>query len=214
MRGMRPESEPVICERLCRICERRITWGKKRLYCEACRANLNNGFNRRLVTARRSAGLCIRCGELAVEGATCCVRCRELTRQRYKPGRKRTAARKRQLEDRKARAVCTLCEAPAATGRTRCVACLADSRARHRRDRARWRSTGLCVACGRTPRRGSRLCTVCLARGKKLRTENQAAGYCRCGRFVAPGRKCCGVCLSRARERMRRRRSETASGCE
>ena len=212
-RALLPPSEPIIRERLCRICQRPITWGFKRWYCESCRSHKNDKFNRRLISQRRAAGLCVRCGELAVEGHTCCVRCKAISRKRYKPGAAAVRST-RQLEDRKARAVCTLCEAPAATGRLRCVACLADSRARHRRDRAHWRAAGLCVGCGRTPRRGVKLCAVCLARGKKLRTENQAAGYCRCGRFVTPGRKSCGVCLSRAREYQRRRRSETASGCE
>ena len=118
-------------------------------------------------------------------GATCCVRCRELTRQRYKPGAAAVRS-KRQLEDRKARAVCTICCAPTATGRLRCPACLADSRARHTRDRAHWRAAGRCVSCGRPPRRGVKVCGVCAERKKKLRATNQAAGYCRCGRFVTP----------------------------
>ena len=207
-RGTRPGSEPIIRARQCRICQRRITWGYKRWYCEACRALINAGFNRRLISQRRAAGLCARCGDLAVEGQTCCVRCRNLARQRYKPGRKLTATRKRQLEDRKARAVCTICCAATATGRKRCHACLADSRGRHRRDRARWRATGRCVSCGRTPRRGVKLCAVCLARGKKLRTENQGQGFCRCGRFLTPGRKSCAGCRAAAREYQRRRRAE------
>ena len=205
-RALLPPSEPIIRERQCRICQRRITWGYKRWYCEACRTHLNNGFNRRLISQRQAAGLCARCSDLAVEGATCCVRCRELTRQRYKPGAAAVRS-KRQLEDRKARAVCTICCAPTATGRLRCPACLADSRARHTRDRAHWRAAGRCVSCGRPPRRGVKVCGVCAERKKKLRATNQAAGYCRCGRFVTPGRKGCCVCLTRAREYQRSRRA-------
>ena len=204
-----PPSEPVIRERLCRICQRPITWGFKRWYCESCRSHQNDKFNRRLISQRRAAGLCVRCGELAVEGHTCCVRCKAISRQRYKPGAAAVRS-KRQLEDRKARAVCTLCEAPAATGRLRCVACLADSRARNRRDRARWRAAGLCVACGRAPKRGQ-LCGVCDTRLRALRVKNQAEGLCRCGRVRVPGRKSCAGCRAAAREYQRRRRSETAS---
>ena len=205
-REPRPESEPIIRERQCRICQRRITWGCKRWYCEACRATLNNGFNRRLISQRRAAGLCARCGAAAIQGQLNCVRCRDKARQRYKPGRKLTATRKRLVARRTALALCTLCEAPAAIGRTRCPACLADSRARHRRNRARWLAAGLCVSCGRTPRRGVKLCAVCLARRKKLRTENQGQGFCRCGRFLTPGRKSCAGCRAAAREYQRRRR--------
>ena len=194
-------------ERQCRICQRRITWGYKRWYCEACRANLNNGFNRRLISQRRAAGLCIRCGELAVEGATCCVRCRDKARERYKPGRKRTARKRLLLARRTALSICTICCAPTATGRLRCVACLADSRARHVKTRARWRAAGLCVSCGRTPRRGVKVCGVCTERKNKLRATNQAAGYCRCGRFVTPGRKSCAGCRAAARACQRRRRA-------
>ena len=209
-RALLPPSEPIIRERLCSICQRRITWGKKRWFCEACRTYRDNEFNRRLISQRRAAGLCIRCGELAVEGATCCVRCRELTRQRYKPGRKRTAARKRLL----ARSYGACRSARSARlrlrqrGALRCQACLADSRGRHRRDRARWRAAGLCVGCGRTPRLGVKLCAVCLALGKKLRTKNEGQGFCRCGRFVTPGWKSCAGCRAAAREYQRRRRAE------
>ena len=207
-RALHPPSEPSIRERQCRICQRRITWGFKRWYCESCRANKDNGFNRRLISQRRAAFLCARCGDLAVEGQTCCVRCRDKARQRYKPGRKLTATRKRQLLARRtALSICTICCAATATGRLRCGACLADSRARHRRDRARWREKGLCVSCGRTPCRGVKVCGVCAERKKKLRAKNEAAGYCRCGRFLTPGRKSCASCRAAAAASMRRRRA-------
>ena len=206
-RALLPPSEPIIRERQCRICQRRITWGYKRWYCELCRALINAGFNRRLISQRRAAGLCGRCGAAAIQGQLNCVRCRDKARERYKPGRKLTATRKRLLARRTALSICTICCAPTATGRLRCVACLADSRARHRRDRAHWRAAGLCVSCGRTPRRGVKVCGVCAERKKKLRATNQAAGYCRCGRFVTPGRKSCAGCRAAAREYQRRRRA-------
>ena len=174
---------------------------------ELCRALINAGFNRRLISQRRAAGLCGRCGAAAIQGQLNCVRCRDKARERYKPGRKLTATRKRLLARRTALSICTICCAPTATGRLRCVACLADSRARHRRDRAHWRAAGLCVSCGRTPRRGVKVCGVCAERKKKLRATNQAAGYCRCGRFVTPGRKSCAGCRAAAREYQRRRRA-------
>ena len=199
----RPPPEPVPVIRQCRICQRRI--GAKRWYCEACRANLNNGFNRRLVSERRAAGQCVRCGERAVEGQTCCGRCKAMRRKRYKPG---VAAvhHARQLADRQARAVCTICEATVATGRKRCEACLSDGRLRHRRDRARWRAAGRCSMCGGTPKRGKKVCPVCVARGNTLRAKNQAAGWCRCGRFKAKDRQSCPACLSLGRDGQRRRR--------
>ena len=207
-KALLPPPEPVIRDRQCRICQRQIAFGRK-WYCEACRANLNNGFNHRIVAARRAAGLCVRCGELAVDGRTCCVRCRDKARQRYKPGTNRAASKR--LEHRKARYVCTVCTAAVATGRLRCEACLLDSRDRHRRERTRWRDSGVCVGCGRTPKRG-KLCGVCGEREKKLRATNQAAGYCRCGRFRVPGRKGCAGCLTRSMEYQRRRRAAAVKG--
>lgn len=207
-RAKLPPAEPVIRERRCRICQRRITWGYKR-YCEACRANLNNGFNRRLVSERRRAGQCVRCGAAAVKGQTNCVSCRAIARKRYTPGT-RAATKRRLLDHRKARRVCTICEAPAAAGRTRCAPCLSDSRSRHRRDRAHWRATGRCVGCGRAPERAN-ICNICLARGKTLRAANQAAGFCRCGGFRASGRMSCSACLTKAREYQRRRAAAKVS---
>ena len=174
----------------CRICQRSITWGLRRRYCEECRALINADSIGVLSHSGRRLGC-------APGVAIWLWRARPVvsavgTRRGSGTSLAAAAVRsKRQLEDRKARAVCTLCEAPAATGRLRCQACLADSRGRHRRDRARWRAAGLCVGCGRTPRRGVKLCAVCLARGKKLRTKNEGQGFCRCGRFVTPGRKSC-----------------------
>ena len=207
-KALLPPPEPFIRERICRICQRVITRGYKRWYCAACRANLNSGFNRRLVLERRAALRCVRCGAAAIQGQSNCARCRDKARERYTPATAR-AAIKRRVADRKARHVCTVCEAAVASGRRRCEACLSDSRDRHLRERARWRSAGLCSGCGRTPKRG-KLCEVCAERKKKLRATNQASGYCRCGRFRAPGRKSCLVCLTKARDYARRRAAAKA----
>ena len=169
---------PVIRERQCRICQRRITWGYKRWYCEACRANLiQRRFNRRLISQRRAAGLCIRCGELAVEGADLLCSLPGARRGSdtslagsgpphvsgsWKIGRRVRSARSARLRPQR--------------GALRCQACLADSRARHRRDRARWRAAGLCVSCGRTPRRGVKVCGVCTEREKQAEGDESGGG--------------------------------------
>ena len=207
-RALLPPAEPVIRERLCRICKRTITGGYKRWYCECCRATLNNGFNQRLVRKRRALRLCVRCAVATVKGQARCARCMDLERRRYNP-KEAAVRRKRLLATRRARAVCSLCEAQVATGRARCAACLSDARARHKRERAGWRASGRCVGCGRSPRRG-RLCEVCRARAKQVRANNVAQGFCHCGRFLAPCRKNCPACLTRAREYQRARARRAA----
>ena len=202
-RALLPPAEPVIRERLCRICKRSVAWGVKRWYCECCRATLNNGFNQRLVRQRRALRLCVRCAVATVKGQARCARCMVLERRRYNP-KVAAAHHKRLLASRRARAVCSLCEEQVATGRARCAACLSDARARHKRERAGWRASGRCGGCGRTPRRG-RLCEVCRARGKQVRANNVAQGFCHCGRLLAPGRKNCTDCLAKALEYQRRR---------
>ena len=207
-RALLPPAEPVIRERLCRICKRPIALGsKRRWYCEACRATLNNGFNQRLVRERRALRLCVRCAVATVKGLARCARCLDLERRRYNP-KEAAVRRKRLLASRRERAVCSLCEAQVATGRTRCAGCVSDGRAKHKRDREIWRASGRCAGCGRTPRRG-RLCEVCRARGRRVRANNVAQGFCHCGRFLARGRKNCPDCLAKALEYQRARRDAT-----
>lgn len=85
-----------------------------------------------------------------------------------------------------------------------------------RQERERRREAGLCMQCGRRPRKSGTRCEECVAGNKRRRQESRAAGLCtNCHRRPAADHALCERCRATERRKMARvqERFFQAGGC-
>ena len=87
--------------------------------CGPCR-EARQAAERELYAARRSAGLCIRCGQPSIDGGSRCGSCAVLEAERNQETK--NAAGRRRYAERRTRGECTDCGAPS-QGAARCEPC-------------------------------------------------------------------------------------------
>lgn len=152
--------------------------------------------SRRRSEARRSAGLCVRCGHVPPEeGRGLCEPCRD----------DRRAARRARDADRRAAGLCVKCAAPTPGGKTYCDSCAAVRNKRRRRDpvarreadRRRYaerRARGDCTSCGKSAN-GAAECRACRDAARARYNARRAAGVCvKCRTPTFGGAAYCAPC--------------------
>ena len=166
--------------------------------------------SRRRAEARKSAGLCIRCGTIPPEeGRAMCEPCRDDRRQ----------AKRERHRERRAAGLCVHCAAPASDGKAYCEPC-AKTRSRRRNleakreaDRRRYaerRARGDCTSCGK-PANGAAECQACCDAARARYDARRAAGVCvKCQTPTYGGTAYCAPCAVAKAERRDREAEYTA----
>lgn len=140
---------------------------------------------------RKSQGLCVRCGDKAIEGKVLCPQCRDKANEE--------AREARQMYKRLH--ICPRCRTASLYANEKiCPDCLEKARVYnkehksegwYRKDQDRLNALGICRCCRKRPRAKDRTyCSVCIAKRKEIyrkkhprRTERHEYGLCyRCGK--------------------------------
>ncbi len=182
---------------------------------------------------RRASGLCLTCGDRAINGLSLCSKCKRASGRK---SRRRKTMRSNHDAFRRAREALGLCSVPngrggfcdgaVITGTFRCAKHNdreGNKKEIQRRSRRalvdRRLSAGLCTQCGwkQPPDRiGMFLCLDCtgarVESGLESRIERRIAGLCRCGtKVISPKFSLCAKCRKKERKRTRKRYADRMS---